>query len=166
MHEKKTSIPAAAAANEIPGSPTVVSVPWDPKALDGRDCGACACYFEQANPENPSQSQGFCRRAPADMQSMRGMEPRRDLKGNVVMRDGQPVMQPTQIIGYLFKTTRREGTCFDGWRPLGTLPGERQIDTTMRLARDSLRPLLAELPESLRPFMAALFGSATGETEN
>jgi hypothetical protein len=135
------------------------AVPWDAALLKGRECSSCACYFEQANPDNALQSQGFCRRLPADMQQMRALEPRRDPKGSVVLgKDNQPIMQPTQVVGYLFKPTKRDGTCFDGWRELDTLPGERSIDATIRRARDSLEPLLTEIPKEVRPFLAAVFG--------
>lgn len=124
----------------------------------------CACYFEQPNPENAAQTQGFCRRLPADMTAVRGLEPRIDRQGNPVLKDGQPVMQPAQIIGYLFKTTRREGTCFDGWRPQGTLPGETVVQTTLRQVRPHLEPLLTQVRPDIRPFVASLFGLDPVET--
>ena len=161
MNEKKSPLPRLDAANAAPGptiSRTVYAVPWDVELLKGRVCGSCACYFEQANPANPMEVQGFCRRVPAEMQQMRVLEERRDPKGNVVMRDGQPILQPTTAIGYVFKTTKKDGTCFDGWRALGTLPGERPIETGMRLAGDRLEPLLSQIPKELRPFLATLFG--------
>jgi hypothetical protein len=159
--EKKSPLPRLDAADAATGpiiTRTVHAVPWDAELLKGRDCGTCACYFEQANPENPVMVQGFCRRVPAEMQQMRVLEERRDLQGNVVMRDGKPIMQPTTAIGYLFKPTKKDGTCFDGWRALGTLPGERPIETSMRLATDRLGPLLGQIPKEVRPFLAALFG--------
>jgi hypothetical protein len=149
----------AGAASSGPIITKTAAVPWDAALLKGRECATCACYFEQANPENALQSQGFCRRLPADMQQMRALEPRTDLQGNVMLgKDQKPIMQPTQVVGYLFKPTKRDGTCFDGWRALGTLPGERNIDTSVRHARDRLQPLLTEIPTHLRPFLAALFG--------
>lgn len=105
--------------------PPLALIPWDAEALKGRSCANCACYFESANPNNPKEVQGFCRRAPAEMAELRMQEERRDLKGNVVIKDGQPVMQPVKVIAYVFKTTTATGICFDGWRALGTLPGER-----------------------------------------
>jgi hypothetical protein len=159
--EKKSPLPRLDAANAAPG-PTITrmvyAVPWDAELLKGRNCGSCACYYEQPNPENPAEVQGFCRRVPAKMQQMRVLEERRDLQGNVVMRDGKPIMQPTVAIGYLFELTKKDGTCFDGWRALGTLPGERPIETSMRLASDRMQPLLSSLPQDFRPFLSALFG--------
>lgn len=99
------------------------TVPWDPAELQGRTCSACACYFESINPDDAKQFQGFCRRLPADMTEVRVQVPRRDREGQPVIRDGQPVMNNERVAGFIFKPTQREGTCFDGWRPKGTLPG-------------------------------------------
>jgi len=167
VNEKKSAFPTGPTIATL-GAPPVppMGVPWDAKALKGRECQTCACYFEQANAENPLLIQGFCRRLPAEMAKVRLMEKRTDRQGNVVMRDGQPVLQPNEVTGYLFKPTRREGTCFDGWRSLETLPGERAIDATIRLFRDRLEPVLKDIPPQLQPFLQALFGLDTGETKN
>ena len=99
------------------------AVPWDPAELQGHVCSACACYFESANPENPEEFQGFCRKLPAQMTKVRGQVPRLDAQKQPVIRDGKPVMNSAEIIGFLYAPTQRQGTCFDGWRPKGTLPG-------------------------------------------
>jgi hypothetical protein len=155
VNEEKKPLMSAATLGKEPLA--IGAVPWDPEKLQGRDCGRCACYFEQANPENTLQSQGFCRRLPADMQQMRGMEPRKDLQGNIVLKDGKQVMQPTTIIGYLFKPTKRDGTCFDGFRPIGSLPGEGPIDVAMRRAVERMRPMFERMPADLRTVLCALF---------
>lgn len=166
MQEKKpTEAPVTIAT--IGAAPTApVDVPWNKNALKGRECRTCACYFEQANVEDPRQVQGFCRRLPAEMAKVRMMEVRRDLQGAVVMRNGEPVKQPTEVTGYLFKPTRSEGTCFDGWRPIDTLPGERNIDASIRQLRHKLGPMLSDIPKEYRTFLAALFGLDTEETQN
>jgi hypothetical protein len=159
MQNQKIPPSAILSAAELgAGQPAVVSVPWDPQSLKGRDCGHCACYFEQSNPQDPKQSQGFCRRLPADLMVIKSLEERLDHQTGkaVIGRDGKPVMQPANVTGYLFKTTKREGTCFDGWRPLGTLPGERQIDTSLRFLRHEAEPLLADLPEPYRVYLRIL----------
>ncbi len=167
MNEKKSAFPTTGPTIATLGAPPVppAAVPWDAKALKGRECRTCACYFEQPNSENPTLIQGFCRRAPAEMAKVRLMEKRTDRQGNVVMRDGQPVMQPNEVTGYLFKPTRPEGTCFDGWRSLQTLPGERSIDATIRKFRHRLEPGLKDFPKELQPFLQALFDLDTGESE-
>jgi len=163
--EKKTTEPSI--TRESPTLRAATAVPFDPASLKGRECRACACYFEQVNIEKPNDLQGFCRRAPAEMARIRVSEPRRDLQGNIVMRDGREVMNPpTEHVGFLFKPALPGGTCFDGWRPIGTLPGERTIDMTMRQFRDRIVPVLADIPEPYRPFLAALFGIDSLEAPN
>jgi hypothetical protein len=99
-------------------------VPWDRTELQGRECQACACYFESVNPDNPNEFQGFCRRSPADYAETRGQVPRLDPVTKLpVLKNGVPVMNNELIKGYVYKPTKREGTCFDGYRPKGTLPG-------------------------------------------
>jgi hypothetical protein len=99
-------------------------VPWDPAELKGRTCQVCACYFESINPQDPAKYQGFCRRLPADLHQMRGEVPRLDRNNKPVFKDGKPLMNSEVLNGYLYKVTQREGTCFEGFRPKGTLPGE------------------------------------------
>jgi len=132
------------------------NVPWDPVELQGRDCQHCACYFESANPENPAQYQGFCRRAPADFAETRGQVPRLDPVTKLpMMKNGVAVMNNEIIRGFLYKPTQRQGTCFDGYRAKGTLPGARPID-------DQVRELLLALlefnlfPSELRKHLSAL----------
>jgi hypothetical protein len=106
--------------------PTLESkkVPWEREELQGRECQACACYFESVNPTNPTEYQGFCRRSPADYAETRGQVPRLDpVTKRPIVKDGVPVMNNELIKGYVYKPTKREGTCFDGYRPKGTLPG-------------------------------------------
>ena len=167
MGEPKTTQPSISRIGEPPALRAATEVPFDPATLKGRECRACACYFEQVNADQPTQVQGFCRRAPAEMAKVRISEPRRDLQGNIVMRDGKPVMNPpAEQVGFLFKPALPGGTCYDGWRSIGTLPGERTIDTTFRQFRDRIVPVLADIPEPYRPFLAAMFGIDSLETPN
>lgn len=123
-------------------------MPFDLAALKGRTCSNCACYFESVNPDNPNKFQGFCRRNIADLIQLRGEVPRTDLQGNVVMKDGKPVMNSEMIAGYVYKVTQRQGTCFDGYRVPGTLPGERNMDTAFR---EYLPDLFQQLEKYLTP---------------
>jgi len=131
--------------------PTIPSakVPWDPAQLQGRTCSACACYFESINAENPKEFQGFCRRQPADLIEVRTQIPRLDAKGQAVVRDGQPVMNSAVIPGFLFKVAQREGTCFDGWREKGTLPGAANSQQQLQQLRKMLeQAMLSVLPSA------------------
>lgn len=118
--------PVATITNPTP-SISESKVPWDPRELAGRTCSTCACYFESVNPQDSSKFQGFCRRVPADVHQLRAEVPRVDLAGKPVMKDGKPVMNSEVVTGYIYKVTQRDGTCFDGYRPKGTLPGEWPI---------------------------------------
>lgn len=131
-------------------------VPWDPSALKGRQCQSCACYFESVNPENKNQFQGFCRRAPAEVMEVRAQVPRVDLQGRAVLKDGKPVLNNDIIKGFIYKPTQREGICFDGYRPLGTLPGESSTALKLRalaqtlVATNAFKNLEPELQRSVR----------------
>ncbi len=107
-------------------------VPWDQAELAGRNCHACACYFESTNPADPTKFQGFCRLKPANLIQLRGEVPRLDRNNQPVMKDGKPVMNSEVIPGYIYQVTQREGTCFDGFRPKGTLPGEQANTVVLR----------------------------------
>lgn len=134
------------------------AVPWDPAELQGRNCGTCACYFESVNAENPTQRQGFCRRSPAQLTKMRTMEVRTDVKGNPVMKDGKPVMQPADLVGFLFAAAQKSGTCFDGWRPKSALPGDTLGERIARQSGPAFLKLLEQLPPELRAVMQAIVG--------
>lgn len=93
-----------------------------------RTCINCACHSIQHDMTNPLLSQMFCRRDPPIAQQMRLERPRmRD--GKVVMgRDGKTaIMEQVQEIVYMYRPTKHSLTCFDGWRALGTEPGQRDI---------------------------------------
>jgi len=155
MEKTVKATPSAAPQPSIP-QPAL----WDAAELQGRECHACACYFESVNPENAKQVQGFCRRSPAELQQVRGQEPRMDARtGQPVLRDGQPVMQPALITGYLFKAQPRNGTCWDGWRPKGTLPGESFGERSIRLLKPIIEQLLEgqHVPSEVRDAINLIF---------
>lgn len=141
------------------------AVPWEREPLKGRECSNCACYFESSNPQDPGQYQGFCRRWPAEFSQTRGQVPRLDpVTKQPVMRNGVPVMNNELITGYLYKPTRRLGTCFDGYRPLGTLPGDSAQQNIVRQALALLVEkeggALPLAPEAREQLLALLNGQA------
>ena len=149
--------------DKTPASPTpsieVGKVPWDAAALKGRTCSNCACYFESVNPQDPKKFQGFCRRDPAELIQLRGEVPRMDLSGNPVMREGKPVMNSEVIVGFLYRQTQRDGTCFDGYRVPGSLPGERNIDVSLReFFPEFVQQLGRYLPPELVSAASRMFG--------
>lgn len=85
-----------------------------------RTCANCACSFVQ---EANRQKQMFCRLNPAVAKMVRTEVPR-IIKGQPQMRDGKPVMEPGEMLGFMFSPTLENLVCYDGWRPIGTLPGD------------------------------------------
>jgi hypothetical protein len=91
-----------------------------------RRCENCACYMEVKNPANQLQSQGFCRRDPAGAQTVRVQVPRMGKDGTPALdRQGRVVLESREQMAYVFRLSARNLTCFDGWRPIGTAPGDR-----------------------------------------
>lgn len=94
--------------------------------LPVRTCANCACHHIQQNQINPLESQSFCHRDPPSAAKMRGERPQMINGQPRMMKDGKtPIMQTVEEVIYLYKPTMPNLVCFDGWRPLGTLPGER-----------------------------------------
>jgi hypothetical protein len=134
--------------------------PWDEAELAGRNCAACACYFEASKIDDPSKFQGFCRRTPADVAEVRAQVPRLDLQGQPILRDGQPVMNMEKVIAYIYKPTQRLRTCFDGWRAKGTLPGETESDIAFRKMGTSRSELLELSKRAMGTAVKSLGGAA------
>lgn len=97
--------------------------------LTARRCGNCACYFEVSHPQNPLLKQGFCRLEPPSTAQVRVEVPMLDANGHPMMtkdKQGKPVprMEGRTQLAYTHDPTQPESVCFDGWRPLGTQPGD------------------------------------------
>jgi hypothetical protein len=86
-----------------------------------RTCANCACSIIQEAPTLGKQL--FCRLNPAIGKMVRTQVPR-IIKGQPQVRDGKPVMEQGEALGFMFAPTMATLVCFDGWRPLGTLPGD------------------------------------------
>lgn len=91
-----------------------------------RSCANCACGFEVQNPNVVGEKQLFCRRNEPTAAEMRVDMPRVLRDGSVATgKDGKPIMESGKQVVYLYKPTHPSMVCFDGWRPVGTLPGEK-----------------------------------------
>lgn len=134
--------------------PNAAGTPYDPTLLQGRTCEHCACFFLSINAEDPTQKQGFCRRAPAELVETRIQVPRLDQNQQPIVKHGQPVMNSERVQGLLFKLAQPNGTCFDGWRPLGSLPGEGPAGMFLRMGAPALEALIQKA--GLGPDLAAL----------
>ena len=121
-----------------------------------RTCANCACHSIQENKENPLESQMFCQKDPPMAQKMRvDMPQMRDGKV-VMMKDGKtPITRQVEQIFYMYKPTMGNLVCFDGWRPMGTQPGQRSMDSLDGMT-GALKRLWADMIEqqqvdALRP---------------
>jgi len=126
-----------------PGVGVTVNIP-----KTERCCLNCACYMEVQNPINKLAHQGFCRRDPPNAQTVRVERPRVLPDGKPAMdKQGRPIMERGEQLAYVHRLTARELTCYDGWRPLGTRPGDRW---EQRALLEKLLPALREvIPEEL-----------------
>lgn len=89
-----------------------------------RTCENCACAKKDNHPRFGPQL--FCRRETANTTVLRVKVP--------VIRDGNPIPDKNRpgkfvereedALFYLYRPTLPELTCFDGWRPIGTEPGD------------------------------------------
>jgi len=73
-----------------------------------RTCANCACSLEVTNLQQISVKQLVCRRNPPQVMAQQ------DKQGRLI---GMSLVQ---------SPTEKSLVCFDGWRPAGTLPGDRQ----------------------------------------
>jgi len=92
-----------------------------------RTCATCGCSIIKKIHEAAPASQMFCRKSPAKFAQMRMEVPRLDINKKVVMsKDGKtPVMENKVAEVYLYDPTMAELVCFEGWRPIGTEPGDQ-----------------------------------------
>ena len=127
---------------------------------EDRNCANCACSFTQVSNVAGVDHQLFCRRDPVQAAKIRTTVPAVNSKGEpLFLRDGKTLRtQEVEQLGFLYRPVIATTVCFDGWRPLGTLPGDKwqnaQIDDQIErmvkgyarlmtdIQNDSLRSLL------------------------
>jgi hypothetical protein len=112
-----------------------MSVEFDqptPELPELRICANCACFSamtekgEIIDPASNSEAMRVCRRNPPGGRMVRVEAPVHDPKtGAPVIDRGRPRLQAKQVLQIGYQPTIETASCFDGWRPLGTLPGER-----------------------------------------
>lgn len=134
----------------------------------GRNCGNCACFYELPHPQNPGQKQGFCALKPPIAGQVRVQVPRLDKQGKPVTTPRGPAMDAAEDIAFAHAPTAASLCCIEGWRPIGTLPGERGgergIDVRMRELARAAQPALEQLVSAgvVAPELAALVMTAMG----
>jgi len=100
-----------------------------------RVCGNCACFARMlpdgtvVETTEPGQDHAtVCRRDPPAARFERREVPViRD--GAPVMDRGRPRMEARQVLQIGYRPMTETATCYDGWRKLGTLPGESTDST-------------------------------------
>ena len=95
------------------------------KVDEPRTCLNCACRFQAPSIETTTGLQSFCRRNTPGSQMVSVEVPRLDRHKQPVFRDGKPVMEVGKARAYGYPPTEDSMVCFDGWRPVGTLPGDK-----------------------------------------
>lgn len=137
------------------------------KIAPPRTCATCACSIIEKHHVTGNDMQMFCRRNTVMAQPARMERPKIDPKtGQAMVRQGRrdepptPIMETFTDLLYLYTPTLATLTCFDGWRPMGTLPGDHsykssdletlyanamaKLSNDMRLQRDGV---LADYPD-------------------
>jgi hypothetical protein len=93
---------------------------------DKRTCANCACFAymmpDGSIVESPENAQSVCRRNVPGARQVR-IEVPRIQNGQPVIKAGRPVLEPATVFQYGYQPTTEKAVCYDGWRPLGTLPG-------------------------------------------
>ena len=106
----------------------------DHNILPQRCCGTCACFARMkadgsVSTDPAEAAQPSCRRLPPQLTMARVEKPLADQFGNPIRythgpNKGAPRMMMEQQPVLVYGPTLEQGVCFDGWRPIGTAPGE------------------------------------------
>ncbi len=108
-----------------------------------RNCANCACSLEKENSLNKMEKQLFCRRNVAQAVPFRAERPR-ILNGEVMIdkRTNKPQVESFQDVAYMHAPTAPELVCYDGWRPIGTLPGDKSISAVEKAVRELYQEII------------------------
>jgi hypothetical protein len=95
-----------------------------------RTCANCACFAHMLPDgtileRDSTEGQTVCQRSPPGGRWASVEVPVFDATGAPVMaRNGQQRSESKQVLQIGYPPAVESGVCFDGWRPVGTLPGE------------------------------------------
>lgn len=145
-----------------------------PMPVGKRKCENCAAYYTIPHPQNPLERQSFCSKEPPVSQVVRVEVPRLDPQGKPMMQrlaPDKPAVDQVEGVAFAHRPTQPNLVCFDGWRPLAALPGERSADVALRQTTAALVPVvrsaLADAPpeqaEQIGQVVKALEAFAAGE---
>lgn len=121
--------------------------------IKSRSCANCACH-EVKTLAPGAVSQSFCRRDTPMAARMRFQEQMFGPdKMPLFLKDGKTLrMQEVERDVYLHKPTEPSLVCFDGWRALGTLPGEDTASNERKTMVAGYQRLLADLERDRKEF--------------
>jgi|ERR1700678_83690 len=129
------------------------------KVDEPRTCLNCACRMQAPSVENTTGMQSFCRRNTPGSQMVSVEIPRLDRNRNAIIgKDGKPIMEIGKARAYGYPPTEDSMVCFDGWRPVGTLPGDKDdMNKLLAVYADQMQKLwrdmqLQQLEEAALPF--------------
>jgi hypothetical protein len=112
-----------------------------------RQCSNCACFARMLPDGKVVPDDGgndgmlVCRRdTPASRLANVEVPVLKD--GHAVIDRGRPRLERTQVVQIGYKPITPDAVCFDGWRPVGTLPGENY---KLAKVERHLLPICAEL---------------------
>lgn len=121
-----------------------------------RTCANCACHILQSNPMIPgSPPTSACMLNMPMLLQGEGQQPMLDKNQKpVMMKDkntGLDVVRMEKIVKqfFIYPPTQPELVCFDGWRPIGTLPGDKFSQAKVDAMMDSLYVALQPVLESM-----------------
>lgn len=106
-----------------------------------RTCANCACSIMRKHPVLVNEERMFCARNTVMSHIMRVGKPRIDPISKEVMNDkrtGKPIMESVDDLVFVYAPTLAELTCYDGWRPIGTLPGDKWQNASVDQLMDGL----------------------------
>jgi hypothetical protein len=91
-----------------------------------RTCANCACSILQKNAQLGNIEHMFCRKDPINAGKARFERPQM-VNGEVRIdkRTQKPIMETYEDLAFMYRPVIKSATCFDGWRPIGTEPGDK-----------------------------------------
>lgn len=116
----------------------------DIKKVD-RTCATCACFGTENNPMIPGKTQTVCRLNSAMLAQAEIEQPVLDQnKQPMFLKDGKTLRTQKVITQFfVYPPMSAELTCFAGWRPIGTEPGQRGgVRDDMDVIMNAMEPLL------------------------
>jgi hypothetical protein len=133
-----------------------------------RTCANCACSIMQTNVAlglGHEKEHMFCRKDPVNAAKARFERPAiRNGQPVIDKRTNKPQMETYDDLAFMYRPVIAHGTCYDGWRPIGTEPGDKfqnaGLDKMMEPLLKGFGRLYADMTNDA---MANYFAEHSGE---